>query len=285
MNERIQNALYVVATPIGNLEDISARALHILRHVDVIACEDTRHSAHLCQAYGIRTPLVAYHEHSSQAHIDSLLGRVQGGQSMALISDAGTPAISDPGFSLVRLAHAHRVKVIPVAGACAASMALSVSGLPSDRFLFVGFLPAKTVARQKTLASLIDAPTLIIYESPHRIQDSVQDMLSVLGERTVCFCRELSKTFETVWHGQLTDLPAFLDTPHQQKGEMVLIIGKRERSDDNAQALALARLLADELPLAKATSLAAKFFDCKKSVLYDTLSQNTPLAKDGHERS
>lgn len=269
--------LFVVATPIGNLDELSARGAMVLNQVDVIACEDTRHTRLLTQHFNINTPLISHHEHSHARDIDEIIARLLRGQNVALVSDAGTPAISDPGFLLVRAAHTHGIKVSPITGACAAIAALCASGLPSDRFTFIGFLPAKTTARTQKIAEFATRnETLIIYESPHRILDSVHDMLVILGDRTVCFCRELTKNFETIWHGKLTNLPNFLATHHQQKGEMVLIIEGAKITptfDDNAKKLL--SLLADELPATKAASLASKFLNLPKKALYAHLTERT----------
>ncbi len=192
--------LFVVATPIGHLDDISYRAIQVLKSVSIIAAEDTRTSSQLLKHFGITTPLTACHDHNESNKIDQLIQRLQNGEDMALISDAGTPLISDPGFKLVRAAQAHNIRVIPVPGACAAIAALSAVGLPSDRFSFEGFLPSKQSQRLLNLEKLKDeTQTLIFYEAPHRILDSVQDMANVFGaDRAVGFAREITKTFETI---------------------------------------------------------------------------------------
>ena len=189
--------LYIVATPIGNLDDISQRALKILQAVDVVAAEDTRHSKKLLQAYQIDTPLISLHEHNESARIRGLLERLAQGQQVALISDAGTPLISDPGYVLVNEVRAAGYQVVPVPGACAAVTALCASGLPTDRFLFVGFLPQKTGPRRQALAAVINEPgTLVLYESPRRILDLLQLIQDLDGQRDLCLAKELTKTFE-----------------------------------------------------------------------------------------
>jgi 16S rRNA (cytidine1402-2'-O)-methyltransferase len=204
--------LYVVATPIGNLDDISARAIHVLGHVARIAAEDTRHSARLLQHLGINTPLVAVHDHNEAGRVQSLINQLLAGDDIALISDAGTPLISDPGYRLVAAAHEASVRVVPIVGACAAIAALSAAGLPSDRFSFEGFLSAKTTARQVQLQALVnETRTLIFYEAPHRILECVQDMCAIFGEqRRVVLARELTKTFETIKQMTLAELCVLL---------------------------------------------------------------------------
>ena len=201
-------SLYVVATPIGNLDDISARALRILREVALIAAEDTRHSARLLQHFGIQTPLAACHEHNERDQGGRCLARLQAGEDVALISDAGTPLISDPGYHLVRQARAAGFAVVPVPGACALIAALSAAGLPSDRFIFEGFLPAKAAGRRARLEQVREEPrTLIFYEAPHRILECLQDMCEVFGDdRPALLARELTKTFETLQGLPLAEL-------------------------------------------------------------------------------
>ena len=201
--EQTGNAtLFIVATPIGNLGDISQRALEVLRHADLIAAEDTRHSSRLTQHFGISTRLVSYHDYSASAREDTILAELAAGRSVALISDAGTPLISDPGYSLVARARQMQIRVIPIPGACALTAALCAAGLPTDRFVFEGFPPHKQGARRQLFESLADEQrTLIFYESPHRIADSIIDMKELFGEqRQAVICRELTKTWETI-HG------------------------------------------------------------------------------------
>ena len=266
--------LYIVATPIGNLEDLSARAIATLRSVSLIAAEDTRHAARLLSAYQIETPVTACHDHNESFKLTQFLGKLQQGKSVALISDAGTPLISDPGYRLVKAAHEAGIRVIPIPGACAAITALCASGLASDRFSFEGFLPAKTHARQQTLTSLAsDSRTLIFYEAPHRIIDSLQDMLTCFGAaRDVTFARELTKTFETIKKSTLGELLAFVQAdPNQQKGEIVLVVAgasEAEQLPDTAKTDQLLQRLMQDLPLKTAAQLAADLTGLKKNELY-----------------
>lgn len=222
-----QGTLYIVATPIGNLSDITAHAIDCLKSVAIIACEDTRTSGKLLNHFNIPTKTWAYHDHNAEVQTPKLIEILQSGQSIALISDAGTPLISDPGFRLVRACHQAGIKVSPVVGASAAIAALSVAGLPSDKFYFYGFLPAKTAGRQSELAKIKDlTATLIFYEAPHRIVECIDDMIMVLGDnRQVTFCREITKTFETIYPSTLGELKQFVASDaNQQKGEMVLVV-------------------------------------------------------------
>ena len=223
----VVGSLYVVATPIGNLDDISARALKVLRDVSLIAAEDTRHSLRLMQHFGITTPLGACHEHNERDEGSRFIQRLLAGEDVALISDAGTPLISDPGYHLVRQARAAGVRVIPVPGACALIAALSAAGLPSDRFIFEGFLPAKAVGRRSRLELLKEEPrTLIFYEAPHRILECLQDLELVFGpDRPALLARELTKTFETLKGLPLSELRAFVEgDSNQQRGECVVLV-------------------------------------------------------------
>ena len=277
MNKVHQNAgvLYVVATPIGNLLDISARALDVLRAVDLIAAEDTRHSKKLLSHYGIGTPLLAVHEHNERDITEKLLQRLIGGEDIALVSDAGTPLISDPGFYLVRAARQAHLRVIPVPGPSALIAALSVAGLPSDRFLFEGFLPSKQTARRLRLQALATATaTLVMYESSHRICASLRDMVDCLGnEREATVARELTKTYETVMHGTLGELVSRVESDsNQQKGEFVVLVQGaplRERSEVDVEAVRMLEVLLAELPLKQAAGLVAKMTGLSKNVLYE----------------
>ncbi len=257
--------LWVIATPIGNLGDISQRAIETLRQVDLVAAEDTRHSRRLFEAYQIDSKMVAYHEHNERREAQRLLELLQAGQQIALISDAGTPLISDPGYHLLQLASAAGIDCRPVPGASALIAALSVSGLPSDSFSFAGFLPPKQGARQKALSACIDnTQTMIFYESSHRIQACLSDLLEVLGaERHVVVCRELTKTFETTLRGSIsTVLEQVSSDPNQRKGEFVLLVGpdhKQIIGDTISPATkALYTLLCEELPASRAAKVAAK---------------------------
>jgi 16S rRNA (cytidine1402-2'-O)-methyltransferase len=267
--------LYVVATPIGNLDDISARALRVLGGVALIAAEDTRHSARLLQHFGIGTPLAACHEHNERDQGGRFLARLQAGEDVALISDAGTPLISDPGFHLVRQARAAGVPVVPVPGPCALIAALSAAGLPSDRFVFEGFLPAKAAARRARLESIKEeSRTLIFYEAPHRILECLEDFEAVFGgERQALLARELTKTFETLKGLPLTELRAWVAADsNQQRGECVLLVAGWQAPDGEdavgAEALRVLDLLLEELPLKRAAALAAEITGVRKNLLY-----------------
>jgi 16S rRNA (cytidine1402-2'-O)-methyltransferase len=267
--------LYVVATPIGNLEDISARALRVLREVALIAAEDTRHSSRLLQHFGIATPLAACHEHNEREEGGRFLVRLQAGDDVALISDAGTPLISDPGYHLVRQARAAGIRVVPVPGACALVAALSCAGLPSDRFIFEGFLPAKAAARQARLELLKEEPrTLIFYEAPHRILECLADLVGVFGdERPALLGRELTKTFETLQGLPLAQLHAWVAADgNQQRGECVLVIGgwQAPQGEDavDSGAVRVLDLLLKELPVKRAAALAAEITGVRKNLLY-----------------
>ena len=272
---RVQpGSLWVVATPIGHRDDFTARAVQTLRQVAVIAAEDTRHSRPLLQHYGIDTPLVALHEHNEREAVDVLVQRLLGGESVALISDAGTPLISDPGFRLVRAARAAGVRCVPVPGACAAIAALSVAGLPSDRFVFEGFLPSKSAARRARLQELAGDPrTLIFYESSHRVAESLADMRDVFGgDREAVLARELTKLFETVIGEPLDDLAArVVADPDQQRGECVLLVaGRGEEVDARlAEGQRVFAILREELPPAKAAKLAAAISGAPRKLLYE----------------
>lgn len=269
--------LYVVATPIGNLQDFSPRAQSILKTVDLIAAEDTRHTKGLLNHFAIPTALQSLHEHNEKQIAPQLIQRLQQGENIALVSDAGTPLISDPGHYLVRLAHEAGITISPIPGASALISALSVSGLRADRFRFEGFLPPKSHARQQVLKALVSQPhTLAFYEAPHRIEDSIADMVNIFGEQRIgVLVKELSKVFETVKRGQLGDLLAWLqaDAVHQ-KGEFVIII---EGVDDSiqpeidAETMQLLDILLQELPLKKAAKLASQITGISKNKLYQSM--------------
>ncbi len=265
--------LFVVATPIGHLDDMTFRAIDILKSVAVVAAEDTRQSAHLLKHYNILTPLTACHDHNESSKIEQLVTKMLNGESVALISDAGTPLISDPGFKLVRAAQEHGIRVIPVPGACAAIAALSAVGLPSDRFSFEGFLPSKSTQRISQLEKLkAETQTLIFYEAPHRILASVKDMAQVFGEnRPVGFAREITKTFETIKKMTLKELIVFIENDrNQEKGEIVVLVGGATEVKDLAQDKLdelLQRLLQD-LSVKAASQLAADLTGIKKKVAY-----------------
>ena len=268
--------LYVVATPIGNLGDMTPRAVEVLQQVDRVAAEDTRHSAGLMRHFAIVTPMLSLHEHNERQKVAALLQRLQGGENIALISDAGTPLISDPGYVLVHEAQLAGIRVIPIPGASALIAALSASGLPTDRFSFEGFLPAKGGARRKFLEALRqERRTLAFYESPHRILDSLTDMAGVFGEtRQAVVARELTKTFETIRHDSLGGLLEWVrGDSNQQKGEFVILVHGCEAAGEgiDPEACRIAELLAAELPLKQAAALAAKISGEKKNTLYKYL--------------
>lgn len=265
--------LWVVATPIGHRDDFSTRAIETLRAVAVIAAEDTRHSRPLLLHHNIDTPMIALHDHNEREAMDAIVRRMLAGDSVALISDAGTPLISDPGFRLVRAARAAGIRCIPVPGACAAIAALSVAGVPSDRFIFEGFLPAKATARRSRLQELAGEPrTLIFYESSHRVADTLADMLDVFGaEREAVLARELTKMFETVLGEPLQQLAQHVAAdPNQQRGEhVILIAGRGEEVDAKlAEGQRIFAILRDELPPAKAAKLAAAISGAPRKALY-----------------
>jgi 16S rRNA (cytidine1402-2'-O)-methyltransferase len=273
MNTRRTGTLWVVATPIGNLEDFSPRAQRVLREVALIAAEDTRHSKPLLAHFGIGSPLAALHEHNEREAIAPLLARLEAGEDLALISDAGTPLISDPGFRLVRAAReaGHRVSTVP--GACAAIAALSVAGLPSDRFVFEGFLPAKAVARRARLRELAHEPrTLVLYESSHRIRECCGDLADAFGaQREARLLRELTKLYETALGDSLEAICERLDGDgNQQRGEFVLVVaGAGEAADDKVvEGLRVYALLREELPPAQAAKLAAAISGAPRRALY-----------------
>lgn len=267
--------LYVVATPIGNLDDWSLRAQATLRQVALIAAEDTRHSLRLLQHFAIDTRLVALHEHNEQGRVDALLAELAAGRDVALISDAGTPLISDPGYRLVAAAQAQGYAVVPVPGACAAIAALSAAGLPSDRFIFEGFLPARAAARQQRLRELAaETRTLIFYEAPHRIAECLNDLNAVFGgTRRAVLARELTKTFETIRQLPLAALAAWVaGDANQQRGEIVLVVeGAPDVVGEAAliEAERILRVLLKELPVRQAAALAAEITGQKKNALYE----------------
>ena len=266
--------LYIVATPIGNLGDISQRALDILTQVDVIACEDTRHTQRLLSAFSIKNHTMSMHDHNERQRQEQIAALLQEGKSIALVSDAGTPLISDPGFHLVRHCRQLGLSVTPVPGACAAITALSCAGLPTDRFTFEGFLPSKSGARQAKLSELSNEPrTMVFYDAPRRAIDTVADIVAVLGgERYLVIARELTKAFETIHSDTADNLLTWLQQdPNQLKGEMVLIIEghKADAGAISAQAVDTLKLLLADLPPKKACAIAAKIHGVKKNALYD----------------
>jgi 16S rRNA (cytidine1402-2'-O)-methyltransferase len=265
--------LHVVATPIGNIGDLSPRALDTLKSVAAICAEDTRHTRQLLARYGVEKPLVALHEHNEEVVSERLVARLQAGESLALVSDAGTPLVSDPGFRLVRAARAAGVRVSPLPGPCAFIAALSVAGLPSDRFVFEGFLPSKAGARRERLQQLATEPrTLAFYESAHRIEQALADMAAVFGaERPAVLAREMTKLFETVLDGTLAELAARVAAdPDQRKGEFVVLVqGAGEDADARiAEGRRLYAKLGEHLPPSTAARLAAELSGAPRKALY-----------------
>ncbi|MCQ9120573.1 16S rRNA (cytidine(1402)-2'-O)-methyltransferase [Rodentibacter pneumotropicus] len=271
----VTGILYIVATPIGNLQDITQRALETFSQVDLIAAEDTRHSGLLLSHYGIKKPFFALHDHNEQEKASVLVEKLKQGVNIALISDAGTPLISDPGFHLVRQCREAEIRVVPLPGACAAITALCASGIASDRFCFEGFLPAKSKARKDRLENIVEEDrTLIFYESTHRILDTLVDMQEVLGQdRYVVLARELTKTWETIVGDTVKNLRQWLvEDPNRTKGEMVLIVEGKPKQENEAefapQAIKALTLLTQELPLKKAAAIVAELYGYKKNALY-----------------
>ncbi len=272
----MESALFIVATPIGNLADISQRALDVLAEVELVAAEDTRHSRQLLQHYAISTPMVAYHEHSDERTPGQILSLLEQGGAVALVSDAGTPLISDPGFRLVRQVQEAGFKVVPVPGACAAIAALSASGLATNEFLFAGFLPAKGSQRETRLRELASyRGTLVFYEAPHRVADTLADMVNVLGAaREAVLAREVTKAFETIRRGSLAELEAFVAADaNQRRGEIVLLVAGAEKvvSELDTPTATLLQQLAEEMPPKRAAAIVAEFSGLRKKQLYDYL--------------
>ncbi|MBC7984500.1 MAG: 16S rRNA (cytidine(1402)-2'-O)-methyltransferase [Candidatus Obscuribacterales bacterium] len=267
--------LYIVATPIGNRGDLSERAREVLGSVETIAAEDTRYSGALLASLGIAKPMLSLHEHNESRRIGELLARLQAGESVAVVSDAGTPLISDPGFDLVRAAIAAHVRVVPIPGPCAVIAALSVAGLPTDKFVFEGFLAAKSSARCEQLAALKhETRTLVFYEAPHRIVETLQDMAERLGgARQATVARELTKQFETLYHASLAELAARAkDDNDMQRGEIVIVVAGAAASavqTTQLDAAEVLRVLMEELPASQAAKLAARLTGAKRSELYE----------------
>ncbi|MFV8835913.1 16S rRNA (cytidine(1402)-2'-O)-methyltransferase [Aquisalimonas sp. APHAB1-3] len=264
--------LYVVATPMGNLQDMTPRAVEVLGQVDLVAAEDTRHSGRLLAHFGVRARLLSLHEHNEDERVDALMTRLQSGECIALISDAGTPLISDPGFRVVRAAHRVGIRVVPIPGVSSPVAALSVSGLPTDRFCFEGFLPGRSGPRRRALEGLREEPrTLVLLESSHRIEAALQDMVDVFGPaRQAVVARELTKTFETVRSLPLGELLAWLQADsNQRRGEFVLVIEGAPAVDaDQAEQDRVLALLLAELPVKKAAAVAASILGAPRNALY-----------------
>lgn len=271
--------LYIVATPIGNLMDVSYRAIEVLKKVNLIAAEDTRHAQILLKHYNIINNIISLHENNEKQTVDRLFSLLQQGQKIALISDAGTPLISDPGYHLVSKAHSLNVPIIPIPGACAAIAAISASGLPTDQFVFIGFLPAKLLQKQNNLNDLnLESRTMIFYESPHRLLETIACMKKAFGgDRQATFCRELTKKFETIRLDSLDNIANFIqsDQFNQVRGEIVLVIdGNKCLSKSNQIDLKvhnILKVLTTELPATKAARLAAKITGINKKTLYNYL--------------
>lgn len=273
--------LYVVATPIGNKLDMTERAIQVLSSVDLVVAEDTRHSLPIFNHFGIKTRLLSMHDHNERERIESLLQRLSAGESIALISDAGTPLISDPGYRLVTEARAAGITVSPIPGCCAIIAALSVAGLPTDKFVFEGFLPAKSVARKQALVAVLEETrTIIFYESKHRIVDSLTAMIDVFGgQRDAVIARELTKRFETIKNGTLSVLlDGLLSSPDHVRGEFVILVkgadnkNKPQLLDENA--MHIAKTLRASLSTKQAAELTAKITGLRKKAVYDWLLAN-----------
>lgn len=278
-----ESALYVLATPIGNVCDVTLRALHVLTIADAVACEDTRNTGHLLTRYGISQTLIAAHEHNEREVAEKIITRLQQGQRIALVSDAGTPAVSDPGARIVEAVRTAGLRVVPVPGASASVAALSAGGLVNDGFRFVGFLPNKPKQREQVLQKLVaDPATLVLYEAPHRIVDMIDALLHVFGpQRHVVLARELTKLFETIHRCPLADAPAWLAADaNRQRGEFVVLVeGAVANQDDDAESERVLRVLLTELSVKQAAALAAQITGQKKNALYERALQ----IKDGQE--
>jgi 16S rRNA (cytidine1402-2'-O)-methyltransferase len=280
-DSRPAGRLYVVATPIGNLEDISLRALRVLGEVEVIAAEDTRHSRALLARHGLERPLQALHEHNENQQAPRLVERMREGASVALISDAGTPLLSDPGYRLVVSAAEAGIEVVAIPGPSAVTAALSICGLPTDRFVFEGFLPARPPARRKALDRLKgETRTLVFFESSHRVEDSLADLAAIFGgDRQAAVCREMTKQFETVLRGSLAWLVERVAAdPDQRRGEFVLVISGCTTTADGAlpEAMRLARELQPLLGSSQAARIASRLLDVPRREVYETLQLEKP---------
>ena len=266
--------LYLVATPIGDMTDIAPRALGILSTVDIVAVEDKRRSSRLFSHFGIKTPMISYHDHSAEKQVKKIIDELLCGKSVALISDAGTPLISDPGYKLVNAAKDKSIKVSPVPGPCALIAAISASGLPSDRFIFEGFLPSKSIPRITKIQNIsADSRTIIFYEAPHRILETLIDMIKVIGpSRKIVLARELTKTYETFISGTLESVLQIIEKDlNQQKGEIVIVLAGADSSEKKIETQDSKRILSvllEELPLKQAVSLGSKITGTQKNIFY-----------------
>jgi 16S rRNA (cytidine1402-2'-O)-methyltransferase len=270
--------LYIVATPIGNVTDITLRALHVLSLVDAVACEDTRNTAQLMTRFGLHKPLIAAHQHNEREVAETLIARLQGGERIALVSDAGTPGVSDPGARIVDAVRAAGLRVLPLPGASAAVTALSASGLVNDQFYFVGFLPAKAKQRENFLGTLrAVTATMVFYEAPHRILDCAVALASVFEpEREVVFARELTKMFEEIHRCPLSEAEAWIKAdPHREKGEFVVLLAGAPAAEDeqDVEAERILKILLTECSVKQAANLAAQITGRKKNALYDRALQ------------
>ncbi|MHB0774346.1 16S rRNA (cytidine(1402)-2'-O)-methyltransferase [Halomonas sp. WWR20] len=275
MTESFEGVLYVVATPIGNLEDLSPRAARVLAEVDLVAAEDTRHTARLLRHLGVECAMLSLHEHNEASRVERLKQHLEAGQRVALVSDAGTPLISDPGFVVVRALREAGHRIVPIPGPCALIAALSAAGLPTDRFTFEGFLPAKRGTRRHALAARVEREeTLVFYESPHRIKDTLGDLAEVFGERRVVLGRELTKTFETFLDGNAAQLlERMQEDPDQARGEFVVMVaGAPAKSQEAAQTVQadvlLAALLAEGVGVKPAAAIATQVLGGRKNLWY-----------------
>lgn len=286
MNNNKSGKLFIVATPIGNLDDITIRAINILNLVDYIAAEDTRHSSILLKHFAINKKLISLHDFNEQQKSATLIKLLQQGYSIALISDAGTPLISDPGYHLITLVRKANINISPIPGPCAAITALSAAGLPTDKFVFEGFLPTKIIARQQRLNELkTETRTLIFYETPHRVLSAIIVLLEIFGEqRGAVVARELTKKFETVYSGNLMEIRNWLESnSYHQKGEFVILVhGNQspENQEVNPEALKILQILAAELPPKQAAGLSSKITGISKNMLYKILYQSQNLMND-----
>jgi 16S rRNA (cytidine1402-2'-O)-methyltransferase len=271
----MSGTLYIVATPIGNLEDITLRALRILKEVDLIAAEDTRHTKTLLSTYNIRTSLTSYHDHNEKTKAHALVARLKQGENVALVSDAGTPTLSDPGFRLVQEAIQQGIPVVPVPGPSALTAVLSASGLPTDRFVFEGFLPVKKRERREKLSRLREEiRTLVFFEAPHRLKESLEDLLEILGDREVAVGREVTKVYEEFLHGRLSELSAQVE-PREMRGEITLVvrgIGKdRDRDREALEEVLFAeiqKLRRKGMRVKEIAEVLGEKFSCSKREIY-----------------
>ena len=271
----MSGTLYIVSTPIGNLDDISRRAIAVLGEVDWVAAEDTRHSQRMLEQLGIRSRLISCHDHNESARSEELVARLQSGEQGALISDAGTPLVSDPGYRLVRACHQADVRVVPIPGASALLAALAAAGQPSDRFLFEGFVPAKGAPRQQAIERLAKlSATSIIYEAPHRVLSFLEALkASVEKDREISLCRELTKQFETIRMGTVADICDWVASDrNQQRGELVLVLSPAAQTADwSEQDQALAKSLLAELPVSRVAKIMAAHTGLKRQAVYTLL--------------